>query len=41
MANDGGWDEDGGAWWEIKYQPEIPQDDLTSSKEVKLSEGSD
>lgn len=41
MANDGGWDEDGGAWWEINYQPEIPQDDLTSSKEVKLSEGGD
>jgi hypothetical protein len=37
--NGGG--DDSGAWWEVNYQPEIPQNDLTSFQEVKFSGGSD
>jgi hypothetical protein len=40
MVNDSGGD-DGGAWWEVNYQTEIPQNDLTSLQKVKFSEGSD
>lgn len=39
MHDNGRWDKDGGAGWEVDNEPQVPEDDLSTQKEVKFTKG--